>query len=95
MRFSITGLLPLILASAAQAAPATSSPKDKRSVIERDGTIFNVFEHGATGSKMEFVHNSGICETTPGVDQYSGYLSVGNNMNMFFWYTPRNMNSWT
>ena len=55
-------------------------------MTRRDGKTFNVFEHGATGAKIEFVNNSGICETTPGVNQYSGYLSVGNNMNMFFWF---------
>ena len=44
------------------------------------------FEHAATGAKVQYVKNSGICETTPGVNQYSGYLSVGNNMNMFFWF---------
>jgi hypothetical protein len=57
-------------------------PKDKRSFVERDGQNFTVFEHAATGAKMEFITNSGICETTPGVNQYSGYLSVGTNMNM-------------
>ena len=36
--------------------------------------------------KIEFVNNSGICETTPGVKQYSGYLTVGDNMNMWFWF---------
>ncbi|KAH8682722.1 carboxypeptidase S1 [Xylariales sp. PMI_506] len=35
---------------------------------------------------MSFVNNSGICETTPGVNQYSGYLTVGTNMNMWFWF---------
>jgi len=40
----------------------------------------------ATGAKIEFVNNSGICETTPGVKQYSGYLTVGDNMNMWFWF---------
>lgn len=62
-----------------------SSSKDKRSFVERDGTNYTVFEHAATGAKIEFVTNSGICETTPGVNQYSGYLSVGTNMNMWFW----------
>lgn len=57
-------------------------PEDKRSFVERDGQNFTVFEHAATGAKMEFVTNSGICETTAGVNQYSGYLSVGTNMNM-------------
>lgn len=62
----------------------TASPianRDKHSFVERDGTNFTVFEHAATGAKMEFVKNSGICETTPGVNQYSGYVSVGTNMN--------------
>jgi len=75
----------LALSSFASASPVPnedSSPRDKRSFVERDGTNFTLFEHAATGAKMEFVTNSGICETTPGVNQYSGYLSVGTNMNM-------------
>ena len=65
---------------------AAPSPKyDRRSLVERDGVTLNVFEHAATGAKLEFVKNSGICETTPGVNQYSGYISVGDNMNMWFW----------
>ena len=42
---------------------------------------------------IRFVTNSGVCETTPGVHQISGYLDVGKNMSMvsvpfklnFFW----------
>ena len=64
------------------ALPQDPASKDKRSFVERDGTNYTVFEHAATGAKLEFVTNSGICETTPGVNQYSGYLSVGTNMNM-------------
>ena len=71
------------LGSVVLASPVPNDvPKDKRSFVKRAGTNYTVFEHGATGAKMEFVTNSGICETTPGVNQYSGYLSVGNNMNM-------------
>lgn len=33
-----------------------------------------------------FVKNSGICETTPGVNQYSGYFSVAEDVNIWFWY---------
>lgn len=70
----------LSLASLAFASPA---PKfDRHSFEERDGTNYTVFEHAATGGKMQFVKNSGVCETTPGVNQYSGYFSVGTNMNM-------------
>ena len=85
---------PALLASATAladlsfAAPLANG-KDKRSFVERDGVNYTVFGHAATGAKLEFVTNSGICETTAGVNQYSGYLSVGTNMNMWFWYDPR------
>lgn len=74
----------LALSSSAFASPVPhdEASKDKRSFVERDGQNFTVFEHATTGAKIEFVTNSGICETTPGVNQYSGYLSVGTNMNM-------------
>ncbi|KAL1639179.1 hypothetical protein SLS58_008147 [Diplodia intermedia] len=74
----------LSVANLALAAPFAEKV-DKRSMVEKDGVRYNVFEHAATGAKLEFVNNSGICETTPGVNQYSGYLSVGTNMNMWFW----------
>lgn len=52
--------------------------KGKRSTEVVDGVEHTIFEHEATGAKLDFVTNSGICETTPGVNQYSGYLSVGS-----------------
>ena len=38
-------------------------------------------------TNLRYVANSGICETTPGVNQYSGYLDVGTDMSMvsMFW----------
>ena len=76
----------LSLAALTLGAP-TSTTKDKFSIVERDGTQFNVFNHAETGASMQFVNNSGICETTPGVNQYSGYLSVGENKNMWYDYS--------
>ena len=29
---------------------------------------------------------AGVCETTPGVDSYSGYVSLNESTNMFFWF---------
>ncbi|KAG2040689.1 Alpha/Beta hydrolase protein [Suillus americanus] len=40
--------------------------------------------HNATG--IRYVKNSGICETTPNVTQISGYINVGTNMSMWFWF---------
>ena len=69
----------LAFVSAVALVRATPTPAlDKRSFIVRDGVNFTLFEHAATGARMEFVTNSGICETTKGVNQYSGYLSVGS-----------------
>lgn len=87
MRFSTSRLVSSVLALGSLVAAAPHAGlKDKRSFVERDGTNYTVFEHAATGAKLEFVTNSGICETTAGVNQYSGYLSVGTNMNMWFWF---------
>ncbi|KAI9730445.1 MAG: hypothetical protein M1818_008140 [Claussenomyces sp. TS43310] len=77
--------LVLAAASLVSASPVLKS-ENKRSFVEEDGVKYTVFEHAATNSSIKFVTNSGICETTPGVNQYSGYLSVGKNMNMWFWF---------
>ncbi|KAI0300722.1 carboxypeptidase-like protein S1 [Multifurca ochricompacta] len=72
----ISSLLALVSASLAMASPA----------LVKNGVNYTVFEHAATGSTLSFVSNSGICETTPGVNQFSGYLTVGSSMSMFFWF---------
>src|SRR5437870_2364156 len=59
--------------------------KGKRSYISRDGVKRTVFQHEATGAQIDFLTNSGICETTPGVKQYSGYLNVGGTYCIYFW----------
>lgn len=77
----LRSLIPFALALGDLVTASPIAIHDKRSFVERGGTNFTVFEHAATGAKLEFIKNSGICETTPGVNQYSGYLSVGTNMN--------------
>jgi carboxypeptidase D len=72
----------LALASLAYASPL---PKDKRSTLVEDGVKYTVFDHAATNATVKFVTNSGICETTPGVNQYSGYISVNTGGNMWWW----------
>ncbi|KAH8112948.1 alpha/beta-hydrolase [Phellopilus nigrolimitatus] len=39
-----------------------------------------------TDSKLRFVRDSGVCETTPGVQQLSGYIDTGVNMSTWFWF---------
>ena len=48
---------------------------------------------------LRYVNDSGICETTPGVHQVSGYLDVGHNQSMvrLYWFfnnTDRGLLQW-
>lgn len=47
--------------------------------VQADGQIT-----AAGCSSHKITKNSGICETTKGVQQYSGYISV-EDMNIWFW----------
>lgn len=80
---SLRALALLGLASLAAAAPnmkPSASTVNKRYLEERNGVTYNVFKRAGETSSLSYVKNSGICETTPGVDQYSGYLDVGTDM---------------
>ncbi|KZO96807.1 alpha/beta-hydrolase [Calocera viscosa TUFC12733] len=39
-----------------------------------------------TVGSLQYVENSGVCETTPGVYQASGYGEIATNQSLFFWY---------
>jgi hypothetical protein len=89
MYFNLSWVLAgLTLGSTTFASPILM---DKRSTVEEDGVKYTVFEHAATNSVVKFVTNSGICETTPGVNQYSGYFSVGGGTQLVleFNYRPQ------
>jgi hypothetical protein len=75
--FRFSALVALASASLAIASPTLF---DRHSFISRGGVNHTIFEHAVTSSTMSYVTNSGICETTSGVNQYSGYFSVGKNM---------------
>lgn len=38
------------------------------------------------GVKLRYVPDSGVCETTPGVHQLSGYIDIAKNQSMWFWF---------
>ncbi|CAG8957316.1 hypothetical protein HYFRA_00010739 [Hymenoscyphus fraxineus] len=102
MRFQIPSVVAaLVLPLTAVALPANTVEevpahlRGKRSFVVRDGVERTIFEHEASGATIDFVTNSGICETTPGVNQYSGYVSVGSNQNMWFWFFEARHNAST
>lgn len=49
-------------------------------VTPRNPTVFSSQIHKDVN--ISFVSDSGVCETTPGVHQMSGYITVGKNMSM-------------
>ncbi|KAK2465009.1 hypothetical protein APHAL10511_003085 [Amanita phalloides] len=38
------------------------------------------------GTKLRYVSDSGVCETTPGVHQMSGYIDIAENQHIWFWF---------
>lgn len=76
----------LFLTSVIQARDVSHHLVNKEITYEKNTSSRTIFQHEATGAQIDFVTNSGICETTAGVNQYSGYLSVGDDENMWFWF---------
>ncbi|KAG5341455.1 hypothetical protein C0989_010396 [Termitomyces sp. Mn162] len=65
----------LFLIASTAASPAITQLTNFKSTIQDVG--------------VRFVNNSGICETTPGVNQLSGYIDVGTDMS----FVSQNMQS--
>jgi carboxypeptidase C (cathepsin A) len=40
---------------------------------------------GVNGTSVRFKEN-GLCETTPGVKSYSGYIDIAEDKHLFFWF---------
>lgn len=66
--------LAVVLCGVAQAVVSQPQP-----LVRSDGS-FKSKTHPDVG--LRFVRNSGVCETTPGVGQLSGYIDFGTNMSM-------------
>ena len=79
-QLSMLGISSILTLASAAFAIASPVLVDRRSFQVKDGVKYTIFEHAATGATLSYVTNSGVCETTPGVNQYSGYFSVGTNM---------------
>ncbi|TDZ60880.1 Carboxypeptidase S1 [Colletotrichum trifolii] len=84
--FLVSGLAGLASAAALPGGPKTYAVDKTYSLMSDLGTNYTVYEHAATNSRMRLVADSGICETTKGVKQFSGYFDLGTDQNMFFWF---------
>lgn len=66
--------------------PQPDTEKNMRHVVSDDNDLAHTtFYYARTEAKLDYVSDSGKCETTPGVHRHSGYATVGKGMHMFFW----------
>ncbi|KAF3761952.1 putative carboxypeptidase S1 [Cryphonectria parasitica EP155] len=83
------------------AAPKSQSSEGlhKRYLETRGDVEYNVFKRAGDKTSLAYVENSGICETTPGVTTYSGYLDADLNslstMHMWYWFFEARANPTT
>ena len=80
------GLSAALCCSASAATIPTPRADALYATEQRDGVVHSIWEDPASGATVSFVNNSGICETTPGVNHYAGYLSTNAEDHMWFWY---------
>ncbi|KAH8103295.1 alpha/beta-hydrolase [Cristinia sonorae] len=72
-----------LLAAVVLAAPPVPLESDSRITP----AVHNVFvSQNQDDVQLRFIQNSGVCETTPGVQQMSGYVDIGTDMSMWFWF---------
>ncbi|PSR99103.1 carboxypeptidase-like protein S1 [Coniella lustricola] len=69
---------------------ANTESLHRRYLETRNGVEYNIFKREGAKSSLAYVEDSGICETTPGVTTYSGYLDADLNakstMHMWYWF---------
>ena len=71
------------------AAAAFHRPRQAPASVQNITTITT--SSGATIRYKE-PGKEGICETTPGVNSYSGYIDVGEDLHVFFWFFESRQN---
>jgi carboxypeptidase C (cathepsin A) len=54
--------------------------------FDNDIEVETASTSAVTPGKLRFVENSGVCETTPGVGQVSGYGDIASDKSLFFWF---------
>ncbi|THH26769.1 hypothetical protein EUX98_g7412 [Antrodiella citrinella] len=93
MFFTTLTLALLAFIAPIDAAPSTNAQDLTSQSLVPSHTVFtSQLQDNVT---LRFIKNSGVCETTPGVQQLSGYIDVGTNMSLWFWFFEARNNSET
>nr|POE90644.1 carboxypeptidase s1 like a [Quercus suber] len=92
-----TAVLLAIPASSALRSPNARRPTQRNIIDDKHNFKRQYFPANATGVKSfktptgvtiryKEPGQDGVCETTPGVNSYSGYIDVASNVHVFFWF---------
>ena len=74
------------LASASLGAARKPTLEERGVPVNATGVKTITSPQGASIRFKQPGKDGGICETTPGVDDYAGYISLNPTTNMFFWF---------
>lgn len=80
---SIATLVALAL-DLTSASPA-KFPQLPRQAPAQPSNVTTITSPGGATIRYKQPGQDGVCETTPGVNSYSGYVSLNETTNMFFW----------
>ncbi|KAK4555472.1 hypothetical protein LTR86_007224 [Recurvomyces mirabilis] len=71
----------------------TTAPLDKRQYFPANATDVKTLTT-PTGIQIRYKEpgNDGVCETTPGVNSYSGYIDLAPDVHTFFWFFESRQN---
>ncbi|GAB1517195.1 hypothetical protein RhiTH_000239 [Rhizoctonia solani] len=95
--FSLVGLVPFISFALAGQFPefdgviggVPKGPATKTTAfaaVEPESKVAAAIPTTITPGKLRYVENSGVCETTPGVYQASGYADLTSKQSIWFWF---------
>jgi hypothetical protein len=85
MRFALP-VLALSLLSTAPASLFDSALLYERQLPANAIGVTTITSPGGATIRYKEPGKDGVCETTPGVNSYSGYVDLDENTHMFFWF---------
>lgn len=68
-----------------QVVPAVAAVLPRQAPGAAEG-VTTITSPGGSQIRFKEPGKDGICETTPGVNSYSGYIDIAPDVHVFFWF---------
>jgi carboxypeptidase D len=86
MYYALSATLVLSVLSAASASLYDTAIISERQSPASATGVKTITSPGGATIRYKEPGKDGVCETTPGVNSYSGYVDLDENTHMFFWF---------